>query len=331
MLARSSQIELSSDDALKSDLNALKEHFVKLGYFRTSSLRNALFISGLFSAFIFAICMVSHSAWTAYSCMTAMLITAVWWIHDAGHDAFFSSRPSGFIAIEFLGIVLLGMLQNGYHHYVHRRHHGFTNIVGMDPALQTAPILWDESQAKSRGSTSRERSRPFQPWAWLLLIVPLTYPIISFSTIRYSYRKKQWLILALLALRWGSVLFFFKNHLLLFVLPHLIAGSVLGLMASLNHFHMPMRYKPASSPIASVFLSTQNLRMKNRFWTWISGGLNFHIEHHLFPKMPHRNYAKIAPHIRSFAKRHQLPYQEAGLFECIRLLFLKLLQPGLAG
>lgn len=44
---------------------------------------------------------------------------------------------------------------------------------------------------------------------------------------------------------------------------------------------------------------------------WFHGGLQFQIEHHLFPRVPRRNLRRIAPAVKKFCKKHDLPYRSA--------------------
>ncbi len=45
------------------------------------------------------------------------------------------------------------------------------------------------------------------------------------------------------------------------------------------------------------------------------GGLNYQIEHHLFPSMPRPNLRKVQPLVRDYCAEHGVPYTEVGLFE----------------
>jgi linoleoyl-CoA desaturase len=47
---------------------------------------------------------------------------------------------------------------------------------------------------------------------------------------------------------------------------------------------------------------------RNRLLTWMLGGLNFQIEHHLFPRVPHTHYARIAEIVKRNARRHGVRY-----------------------
>ena len=64
--------------------------------------------------------------------------------------------------------------------------------------------------------------------------------------------------------------------------------------------------------------STANFSTKNKFITWFVGGLNFQIEHHLFPKISHIHYPVISNIVRQTCRKTGLPYIEyTGIFLAI--------------
>jgi len=69
--------------------------------------------------------------------------------------------------------------------------------------------------------------------------------------------------------------------------------------------------------LRNIFETTQNISFVHPLWTWVSGGLNYHVEHHLFPQMPSRNYARISPAIRQLAEKHSLPFYESAPQEVV--------------
>jgi fatty acid desaturase len=309
---------------IQKDFKSLRQELKAQGHFDYPQSR--LFwdfsrFAGLFAVSL-GLCALNQT-FLALIVLTLTTIDVTWWIHDAGHDAIFKSKTKAFWAIEAMGIFFLGMPQNGYHHYIHRRHHGSTNVLGRDLALETLPIAWDESQISQRW----RKFVPYQAQIWFFLVLPLAYPLLNFGSISASVQKKQYAILASLVARWIVFLILFAGHLSMIWLPATIAGFVLGFMASLNHFHLPISKFPAPSFVGSVFERTQNVKEKGKIWTWLSGGLNFHIEHHLFPDMPSRNYPKISRDVRIFARYHGLPYQEARAADIVQALTRKLKNP----
>jgi fatty acid desaturase len=313
---------------IKNDFQSFRDELKRQGLFDYSTPRLVWDFSRfalLFGA-SFALCHFNQT-FLALIVLTFTTIDVTWWIHDAGHDAIFKSKTKGFWAIEAMGIFFLGMPQNGYHHYIHRRHHGSTNVLDRDLALHTLPIAWDESQIGARW----RKFVPYQAHIWFFVVLPLAYPLLNFGSISYSVQKKQLTILAALVARWIAFSILFSSHLSMIWVPATIAGFVLGFMASLNHFHLPISKWPSASFVGNVFERTQNVAEKGPFWTWISGGLNYHIEHHLFPDMPSRNYPKISRDVKVFAKYHSLPYQEARAADIVEALTRKLKNPKLSG
>ncbi|HTL82893.1 MAG TPA: acyl-CoA desaturase [Bacteroidia bacterium] len=61
-------------------------------------------------------------------------------------------------------------------------------------------------------------------------------------------------------------------------------------------------------------MTTSNFSRKNRLLGWFIGGLNFQIEHHLFPNICHVHYRKIAPIVKETAEEFGLPYHEKKTF-----------------
>ena len=60
--------------------------------------------------------------------------------------------------------------------------------------------------------------------------------------------------------------------------------------------------------------TTTNFGNKSRWFTWYVGGLNFQIEHHLFPNICHVHYRKISAIVKSTTAEFNLPYNSAKTF-----------------
>jgi delta8-fatty-acid desaturase len=53
---------------------------------------------------------------------------------------------------------------------------------------------------------------------------------------------------------------------------------------------------------------------------WFHGGLQFQIEHHLFPRVPRHNLRAVQPHVKAFCARHHLPYVSVTFAEANRMV-----------
>jgi linoleoyl-CoA desaturase len=76
-------------------------------------------------------------------------------------------------------------------------------------------------------------------------------------------------------------------------------------------------------------LTTSDFAQKNKLLSWYIGGLNYQIEHHLFPQVCSIHYPEIGPIVRSVAERHGVPYtSQPTLFAAMRSHYRMLKQLG---
>ena len=103
--------------------------------------------------------------------------------------------------------------------------------------------------------------------------------------------------------------------ILSFVLMQLIAGLVLSLVFQPAHV-IPETSFTKPSPSGDVeadakvhqLYTTANFSMKSKWFTWFVGGLNFQVEHHLFPNVCHVHYRALSKIVKKTAEEFQLPY-----------------------
>lgn len=125
-----------------------------------------------------------------------------------------------------------------------------------------------------------------------------------------------------------------------FVLMHMLAGLYITIVFQLahvvegpNHHAPPEDGNMEDTWAIHQLKSTANFACNNRLVTWLVGGLNFQIEHHLFPNISHVHYRNIAKIVKKTAKEFNLPYYEHEKFRgAVRshLKVLKLLGKGAA-
>ncbi|HIF43721.1 MAG TPA: acyl-CoA desaturase, partial [Dehalococcoidia bacterium] len=115
-----------------------------------------------------------------------------------------------------------------------------------------------------------------------------------------------------------AVIFFFLGpwYGAAFIAVHRALGGIyMGSVFAPNHKGMPILENDTDMD----FLHQQVLTARNvqgspiaDFWY---GGLNYQIEHHLFPNMPRNNLKKAQPIVRSFCKEKGIPYYETGVWQ----------------
>jgi fatty acid desaturase len=272
--------------------------------------------------FISAWLLLDYSV-AAFFLLLIARLNVMWWVHDACHDSVFTDRAMARRWAEMMSILFVGTSVLDYQYVVHRMHHGFTNTIGADQAIDTGPVVWHELM---RARTS-DTFVPIQSMFWFLVVLPLTLPYFMYIGTRHAIAHRKWWTLIGIVARWALALFAFWDHLVVFLGSGFVAAYLLGLTASLNHFHQPMAALTDWNFARSVAHVTQNLTATNRVSAWLLGGLSFHIEHHFFATMPRRNLRKIAPDIRAFLTRNGLPYRSVSLPRAIATLWQKLRRP----
>lgn len=122
-----------------------------------------------------------------------------------------------------------------------------------------------------------------------------------------------------------------------FVSLHVVAGLFLSLIFQAAHVNPDSQFDDGKALLIEEnwlvyqLNNTKNFGVRSRWFTWIVGGLNHQIEHHLFPNVSHVHYPKLATIVKRVANTHQIPYYESRtLFGAIKdhFVFLKELGRG---
>jgi linoleoyl-CoA desaturase len=254
--------------------------------------------------------------------------------HDALHGAY-SSNPKINTALG-LSFDLMGA--NGYmwkitHNVVH---HTYTNIHPIDEDLEVTPLLRLSPLAKHR---------PFHRWQHIYALVAFSMSTLNwvfwkdfdYFTRRtigpYIDKKHSAGQIALMAFSkvfyvlWSIVLPLSVLHIALWqfaigwVTMHLVGGTILGVVFQLAHV-VEQTQHPVPDDLGRMpngwmvheMLTTANFCTRNPLISWYVGGLNFQIEHHLFPKTCSVHYPKIQGIVREVAAKHNIPYYENPTF-----------------
>ena len=106
-----------------------------------------------------------------------------------------------------------------------------------------------------------------------------------------------------------------------FFLVHYVAGFILAIIFQPAHvapdsaFPLPDEDNNLENNFyIHQMLTTQNFARKNKLFSWYVGGLNFQVEHHLYPTVCHVHYAKLAPIVKATAEEYGIPYLEQETF-----------------
>ena len=269
-----------------------------------------------------AVLLLSGSWWVlALAPVAAILSAQISFLgHDAGHQQISSSRRLNRVFGILTANVLAG-ISYGWWQDKHLRHHANPNHEGLDPDVGEGVIAWSEEQAAKKTGFARWFARHQAAFFFpLLTFEGWNLHVAGMRSLRdRPFRARFW-EMGLLVLHFGvyfTLLFIFltPGQAVLFILIHQgLYGLNLGAAFAPNHKGMEM--PPAGSRLDHLrkHVLTSRDVTGGPLVDFFLGGLNYQIEHHLFPNMPRPNLRYAQPLVRAFCARHDLPYTEATMF-----------------
>jgi fatty acid desaturase len=242
--------------------------------------------------------------------------------HDLAHRQVFRTKRPGEIAGRLIGNLGIGM-SYGWWMDKHTRHHTNPNHDDLDPDVAPAVLIWATESAVGRrglkGFVARHQAALFFP---LLTLLAVDLKVESAKALRNGTVKRRGLegvLLTLHAVGYLSAVLVVLSPLqaVAFVVMHqALFGVYLGMTFAPNHKGMP---HPTGD---EDFLRKQVLTSRNVDGNWLTdaalGGLNYQIEHHLFPGMPTPSLRKAQPIVRAFCAEVGVAYEQTGLFASYR-------------
>lgn len=257
--------------------------------------------------------------------------------HEAGHFQVFTSRRANEWAARLIATLVVGM-SYAYWTDKHSRHHARPNVVNRDPDIAPGAIVFHNEVATNRGRFSRAYGKR-QGYLLFPLLLFLGWTL-HIDSLKYLLRREpvkfRWLELGLLGVRFGAYI-----GLLFLVLSPGVAAAFIGVQVAVFGLYMGGTFAPnhKGMPILpensrADFLTRQVLTSRNitgkRLVTFFMGGLNYQIEHHLFPDMPRRHLGQASELVKAHCVLMGIPYTETRLLHSYGIVIRYLNTVGLA-
>lgn len=257
-------------------------------------------------------------------------------MHDANHGSYSTNQNVN----KFMGwmLVLIGGYPANWRVQHNVLHHTFTNIEGYDEDIEKKGIM--------RFTPNQPQKKIFK---FQILYAPLLYAVLTIywflskdyeQLARYNklgllegqkltFKRALaevilvkvvytivFLVLPLLFINlpWGVII-------LGFLLMHAISGLILAFIFQSAHvieeteFFIPDKNQSVEENWAILQMrTTANFANGSIFFSWFIGGLNYQIEHHLFPNICHVHYRQISKIVKATAKEYDVPYHHHTTF-----------------
>lgn len=256
-------------------------------------------------------------------------------MHDANHGAYSKNKITNKILgylINFLGAYhITWKIQHNV------LHHSYTNVENYDGDIEN-PVM--------RFSPNQKRKKFFK---YQIFYAPFLYGIMTIywfiskdfeRLVRYNKRNllktqgitltkavleaifnKIWYISLTLVLPIIMLEFPWWQVLIGFLFMHFICGLLLALIFQPAHvieetefFVVDENNSLENNWAIHQFKTTSNFAKDSKLFSWFVGGLNFQVEHHLFPNMCHIHYRKISDIVKATTKEYGIPYHQHKTF-----------------
>jgi len=259
--------------------------------------------------------LIGASWWTvAVAAFLAVVFAQVALVaHDLAHRQVFRTNKPSARAGMIAGNLAIGM-SYGYWMDKHTKHHANPNHDDLDPDVGPGVLVWSREAARGKGFLARYQAYFFFP---LLTLLGLSLKRDSIRALRAGSMKHRGLEAALLGIHLAGylaalLLVLSPLQALAFLVVHqALFGVYLGLTFAPNHKGMP---HPDGT---GDFLRKQVLTSRNVRGGWLTdaalGGLNYQIEHHLFPAMPTPNLRKAQPIVQAYCAEIGVGYEMTSL------------------
>ena len=257
--------------------------------------------------------------------------------HEAGHRQILSSGPANDRLARILAGGIVG-ISFSWWTTKHTRHHGNPNRVGKDPDIEVDTVSFLETDAAEARGLLRLITRR-QGWLFFPLLT-LEGLNLHAHAIRHLFTrdggKDRSAELGLLALRFAvfvvPVFVFLPVDMAFAFLGVQLAvfGVYMGASFAPNHKGMPVIAKDAKLDFFSKQVRTSR-NISGGWWaTSLMGGLNYQIEHHLFPSMARPQLAKARAIVVDHCRTLGVPYTETTLLKSYGIVIEYLNRVGLS-
>ncbi|MGH3761424.1 fatty acid desaturase family protein [Actinophytocola sp.] len=292
----------------------------RYGYYALKITINLLAFAGAWVGFAF----LGDTWWQLFiAAALAIVFAQLAFIgHDAGHRQIFRTRRPN----DAVGTMHGGLVGMSYQWWIHghTRHHANPNHEEHDPDLNNVALAFTSTQARLRTGLRRwmakHQAALFFP---LLTLEGLNLHVSGVRAVLRGETKARrvegalltahlagYLVTVFLVLSPGLAFVFIAVHQALW-------GVYMGCSFAPNHKGMPTMTGTSVDFLRRQVLTARNIR-GGRFTDFLLGGLNYQIEHHLFPSMPRPHLRHAQPIVQRFCAAHGIPYSETSLLRSYR-------------
>jgi len=336
-------------DALTKDFKKLYHKLLEEGWFNTRYgyyMKKVWVLAMMMLGITYLFSLTDYYGSCIFA-VIASVMTGMFWQQIAfiGHDLGHNGITHSVFWDTVLGLIFgnLGQgISGGWWKYTHNVHHIRTNDEEWDPDIQHMPFIAISVKYLKKVFSKFHRqvlpptdtfsqklasiTIPYQKYHWFITIMSSRLFLYMSSFIFCFYQQPFHLngrnepfpgynLLEMITLIgyhvWTISLFYFctDSPLFYYLIAYMVSG-ILHIQIIMNHFPCPVVDGIEEENFIVHQLRTSMAISSNTYTHWFYGGLQFQVEHHLFPMMPRHNLRKVKPYILKLCKQYDIPYLE---------------------
>lgn len=313
-----------------AEIHELRAELESRGLFEPRAVLTAIKLLGLLTAFAaLTAAVILLPAWCAVFLVPLAAVPAVAAAmigHDAAHGGFSRNKTVNEIVLHLVFPLFGGLGALHWKNKHNRLHHGAPNVIGKDQDIQLWPMALSRVEHQRSSRLRRWFQRSLQGYSFWPLTLALGFTMRAASVrhlvmhLRTRGLDRAWLADAGCLLGhyvlWLVVpsLWFGALPVVLFYLGlWMTGGLLLALIFAPAHMGMPIVMKSGTKPNLWLHqLETTRDLVLPRWLSWFFIGLDFQVEHHLFPRMPHQHLRRASAVVQRWCARVGAPHHALG-------------------
>lgn len=297
-------------DEMVGDVSPLTRNFRKLrnqleadGWWKRDLLHEARLI-GIWATLFATGVVLSKTMPILAVILLGLANTSAGWI---GHDYIHGVDKFSFAMRNFAALTA-GMSPTWWSDK-HNKHHAVTNEVGVDEDIATEPAIFIYPPSPEKDTPIRKFQHFYLPlpMSLLFMIWRLDSAKLCIKDAFNNFKRKtQWESLSQI-IHYSFMLTFVPIPVFLGQL--FFAGLMTATIVTVTHQSEELFFEHNRDFVDAQFRSTRDAKCANIFTDWLWGGMQYQLEHHLFPSMPRSKYPALSKILKSFAIENKIEYR----------------------
>lgn len=297
-------------DAVTKSFREFRKQLEADGYFDRNVAMEIFYPAAVLALYVVAALIANDHPWIAIFLLGVGMEQAGWLGHDYAHGR----GPYCWNMARFIACVLNGFSPHWWSRK-HNTHHAYPNWMGVDDDIANDPIfhLWYPAE---------EKDHPMRKYQHLYFV-----PVVSALYASWRLQSIQWVMASgdkleagLIALGYIFLVAVFPIHV--WVGAIFFGGWLVGIVVTASHQSEKLIEESEQSGngynfVRDQFSTTRDALTTNPVLNWMWGGMQYQLEHHLFPIMPKYYYGAVAPMVEKWAAKQDVEYKADGIWQIL--------------